>query len=325
MLLSIWSTLKISLLLYGYLNVLTLLCCPRVNSLKISSIINNNKLVKVSNSKDFNVNLYKRDFKYINSNYIRPKVVSCSSLLDSSMFPSFSNAIIINGLFSIILSLSKQKSLTKEGLLHSTVLGVGLWTFLGYQGWSLCVFYLIMGSIVTKLRISEKEKLGIAEKRGGARGPENVWGSAAAAMVCATLTYILPSLSKVLLIGYVAALATKLSDTVSSEIGKAYGRTTYLITNLKRVPKGTEGAISLEGTIAGIISSFIISLIGASLKLININDVMICVIAAFIATTIESFIGATFQNKVSWLNNELVNLINTVIGASVAFSLAILR
>ena len=40
-------------------------------------------------------------------------------------------------------------------------------------------------------------------------------------------------------VAYVASLATKLSDTCGSEIGKAYGKTTYLITTLKIVPKGT--------------------------------------------------------------------------------------
>ena len=33
---------------------------------------------------------------------------------------------------------------------------------------------------------------------------------------------------------------------------QAYGRTTYLITTLQRVPRGTEGAVSAEGTLAGL-------------------------------------------------------------------------
>ena len=44
--------------------------------------------------------------------------------------------------------------------------------------------------------------------------------------------------------------ATKLADTFASEIGKAYGKTTFLITTLEKVPPGTEGAISAEGTAA---------------------------------------------------------------------------
>ena len=35
--------------------------------------------------------------------------------------------------------------------------------------------------------------------------------------------------------GYVASMATKLSDTFASEIGKAYGMTCVLITTLKPV------------------------------------------------------------------------------------------
>ena len=53
-------------------------------------------------------------------------------------------------------------------------------------------------------------------------------------------------------VGYVCALATKLSDTWGSELGKAFGKTCYLITSMKLVPRGTEGAVSAEGTFAGV-------------------------------------------------------------------------
>jgi uncharacterized membrane protein len=33
---------------------------------------------------------------------------------------------------------------------------------------------------------------------------------------------------------------------------QAYGQTTYLVTTLQRVPRGTEGAVSVEGTAAGV-------------------------------------------------------------------------
>lgn len=56
-------------------------------------------------------------------------------------------------------------------------------------------------------------------------------------------------------VGFAASFASKLADTTSSEIGKAYGQTTYLITTLQRVPRGTEGAVSLEGTAAGVVAA----------------------------------------------------------------------
>lgn len=63
-----------------------------------------------------------------------------------------------------------------------------------------------------------------------------------------------------------ASLASKLSDTVSSEVGKAYGRTTYLATSFKVVPRGTEGAVSLEGTLAGLAAAVVFAAIGCTLK-----------------------------------------------------------
>jgi uncharacterized protein (TIGR00297 family) len=124
-----------------------------------------------------------------------------------------------------------------------------------------------------------------------------------------------------LTLGYVASMATKLSDTSASEVGKAYGRTTYLITTLQPVPRGTEGAVSLEGTIAGVIGSLLLSVLAWVLGMIPAIGIGICLIAAFIATNIESLIGATLQEKIDWLSNELVNFINTAIGAAVAITL----
>jgi uncharacterized protein (TIGR00297 family) len=87
----------------------------------------------------------------------------------------------------------------------------------------------MQGTAVTKLRIRQKEALGVAEKRGGRRGPGSVIGSSAAGCVCALLSIYHAggtASSEIWRLGFVASFCTKLSDTVSSEIGKAFGRTT---------------------------------------------------------------------------------------------------
>jgi len=126
-----------------------------------------------------------------------------------------------------------------------------------------------------------------------------------------------------LILGYVSSFSTKLSDTTASEIGKAYGQRTFLITTLQPVPRGTEGAVSLEGTLAGIIGSGAIAILAWGLGLINEIEIIYCLIAAFAATTIESLIGATLQSRFSWLTNELVNVINTFLGAVIAIILSV--
>ena len=191
---------------------------------------------------------------------------------------------------------------------------------LGWRGWTTCTVYLLAGSFVTKVKKAKKEAMGIAEARGGRRGPENVWGAAATAAFCALATLRWPARAALLNVGFVASLATKLSDTFASEIGKAYGTTPYLITTFKAVAPGTEGAVSLEGTAAGVVGSLIIAGYAVAVGLVGASAVVPCLIAAFVATNIESLIGATMQG--GWMTNEVVNFINTLIGAAVGIALA---
>jgi uncharacterized protein (TIGR00297 family) len=93
---------------------------------------------------------------------------------------------------------------------------------------------------------------------------------------------------------------------------------------LQPVPRGTEGAVSLEGTVAGMIASIAIALIGWGVNLINPVGMIWSVLAAFIATNLESVIGATLQSKYTWLTNEVVNIFNTFIGAISAMIMALI-
>jgi uncharacterized protein (TIGR00297 family) len=246
--------------------------------------------------------------------------------------PSLNSWLIAVGLNSLLLSIAHfapKKLLTPAGLMHAWFLGVVLWGCLGWPGYAVMMFYFLVGSAVTRIGMAEKTALGIAEKRSGARGPENVWGSALVGLLCAIgvggLSWAGQSSPWIglLLLGYVASLSTKLSDTCASEVGKAYGQRTFLITTLKPVPRGTEGAVSLEGTVAGLIASTVIAAGGWAVGLITPIGILFCMIAAFIATTLESVIGATLQSRWQWLTNEVVNLINTLIGAIVAILLGL--
>ena len=70
---------------------------------------------------------------------------------------NFIQASIVHSLLYTSLRASSQQSLTKEGLVHGAILGTGLWTFLGWRGWLICIAYLVLGSLVTKIKIAEKE------------------------------------------------------------------------------------------------------------------------------------------------------------------------
>jgi uncharacterized membrane protein len=84
-------------------------------------------------------------------------------------------ALGVNALLFGVASPKLSSMLTPMGMAHALVLGTGLWTTLGYKGWALCVLYLVLGQVVTKVQFADKEARGLAEGRGGRRGPENVW------------------------------------------------------------------------------------------------------------------------------------------------------
>ncbi|NJR50322.1 MAG: TIGR00297 family protein [Leptolyngbyaceae cyanobacterium CSU_1_3] len=235
-------------------------------------------------------------------------------------------AIVLNTVLLTIVWLAPKKLLTLAGVIHAGVLGVIVWGILGWQGYAVVGFYFLVGSGITFVGKAQKEALGIAEQRSGARGPENVWGSALTATLCALGVLLAKAwnqdaLISVLLLGYVSSFCTKLSDTCASEIGKAYGKRTFLITTLQPVPRGTEGAVSLEGTLAGIVGAIAIALLAWFVGMIAPISIALCILAAFVATNLESVIGATLQSKFDWLTNEVVNIFNTLIGAIVAMLL----
>lgn len=244
--------------------------------------------------------------------------------LGSSVLTPWLVAIAINTVLIGVAFISPKKLLTPLGYANAWVLGVLLWGSFGWQGFAVTMLYFLVGSAVTKVGLAEKEAAGIAEARSGVRGPGNVWGSALVAALCALAYVTVRSLAPtsawvdLLALGAVASLATKLSDTTATEIGKAYGRRTFLITTLQPVPRGTEGAVSLEGTLAGVLGSIVLAVFAWGIGFISLIGVGLCVVAAFVATTVESLIGATIEDQIPGLTHDVVNIINTLIGALVA-------
>ena len=229
---------------------------------------------------------------------------------------SFIIGFIIN--FFLIFIFRRYPIMTKSGWVSAGILGTLLWGSLGWRGWISVVIYLFLGSLVTKIGFKYKNKLGIAERRGGRRGPENVLGSASTGLFLALMIKLNLANIVLLKVGFAASFAAKLADTFGSEIGKRFGKNTFLITTFKKVRQGTEGAISLEGTIASLFGALLMSFVMLILGFITIEKgFLIVCFSGFAATIFESFIGATYQDKFN-LSNEAVNAIQTSFSALMA-------
>ncbi len=226
-------------------------------------------------------------------------------------------ALLLN---TVLIAVAQRAPLlTPAGWVHAGALGTILWGCLGWRGWVAVVAYLVLGSLVTRLGLREKQERGLAEARGGRRGPENVWGSAATGACLALLIGAGVEPRSLLLVGFSASFAAKLADTLGSEIGKRWGRRPVLITTLRSVPPGTEGAISLAGTLASAAGSVLMTLVMWQLQLLpSISVSLVVMLIGLLATLAESLLGALAQDRFRWLSNELVNALQTLLAAVMA-------
>ncbi len=68
-----------------------------------------------------------------------------------------------------------------------------------------------------------------------------------------------------------AALAEAAADTASSEIGQASARAAYMITDFHEAPIGTNGAISVVGTLAGCLAACLVAWVSAVFDVVSWN------------------------------------------------------
>ena len=240
---------------------------------------------------------------------------------------SLSQAVLFNSAVFTLGYKVLSSGLSNLAILHSWILGTTCLAAFQVEGYAMVCAYFVVGTLVTKIGKKIKVSEGTYERNQGKRTPASVWGSGIAGAVCALLSLTLSgnerfasmNMDMLLRTGFVASFASKISDTAASEIGKAYGKTTFLITNLKRVKRGTDGAISLEGTLAGIFVSAAYTGLAFGLGLINGKGAFACVLASFMANNIESVLGATVQQThSSVLTNDVVNMAQISIAALLA-------
>jgi uncharacterized protein (TIGR00297 family) len=171
---------------------------------------------------------------------------------------------------------------------------------------------LILTSLATRFGRKRKERLGTAEEKHGRISAQVCANLGFAALVC---TPPMQSRFDILVISAAAASLTEAAaDTVSSEIGQVLGGKPFLLTTFRRVEPGTDGAISLAGTLAGILAAVLIGAISAACLNGNFQTGCLVTIAGIFGLLFDSLLGATFERK-GWLNNDAVNFLSTASAA----------
>ncbi len=209
-----------------------------------------------------------------------------------------------------------------RGVNRSGALAGGLACFLLFAGAgptafaTLAVLFL-MTWVATRLGYRRKLALGLAERREG----RNAWQILANLAVAALGSFVFGATgNRVWLVAMVAALAEAATDTVASEIGQYRRPDARLITTWERVPTGTDGGITIPGSIAGLAAGLVVAAVATAGGMLPQAQLWIPVTAGFAGMLIDSILGATLQRR-GWISNQVVNFFATMAAGALAYGI----
>lgn len=223
-------------------------------------------------------------------------------------------AVIVNAAFAA--TAFAEGVVSWSGVVAGGLVGLAIYLGAGWQGWIMLLATFVSAAVTSKVGWQRKAARGIAQEREGRRGAANALANCLVAAIAALVALGSPHQAAAWL-AVVTALTAGGSDTVASEIGKAIGRRTFLVVGFRPVTPGTPGAISLEGTIAGIVSAMLLATLGAALGLVPASTIWIVVVGATAGAFVESALAATLEPR-GILDNHLLNFINTAVAVAVA-------
>jgi uncharacterized protein (TIGR00297 family) len=211
-------------------------------------------------------------------------------------------------------------AVTDGGALMGVLVAFVLMLAAGVAGFVPLLTVFVITVLATRLGYARKQQLGVAE-RGPGRSAMQVLANLGATTLCALPLIWFPRLTGILLAGAIAALAEAAADTASSEIGQATARAAYMITDFREAPIGTNGAISVVGTLAGCVAACLVAWVSAFFQVVSWNWTPLIALAGIAGMFFDSVLGATWENS-GKMGNDSVNFVSTVFSAELALTVA---
>lgn len=202
-------------------------------------------------------------------------------------------------------------AVTIGGALAGFAIAVVIYANLELGGLVVLGVALALTVAASRLGRAKKEALGIAEERAGRRGVGNILANCVVGAAGACVAPVV----------MVAGIAAGASDTVASEIGKAWGGQPRSFPSFRAVPPGTPGAVSAIGTGAGLVAAALIAAPAVAFGGLLPEAVPVVVIACTAGAFLESALATRFE-AANILDNNTLNFLNTAAAAGLAVLLS---
>ncbi|MGC5328406.1 DUF92 domain-containing protein [Brevibacillus sp. SYSU BS000544] len=260
----------------------------------------------------------------------------------------FINEWLIGLLASAIISFAAywKRSLSGSGVFGAILVGTILYAA-GHLVWyGVLLAFFITSSLLTKWRHDKKAQIEEGYAKTGRRDFGQVLANGGIAAALCLLDFFWPHMFWYF--AFIGIMASVTADTWATEIGSVSKRPPRSILTGKLVVPGTSGGVSTVGLLASFLGGVFIggvagllSTVGTSSMLVQWWKLLVAGgISGLIGSLFDSLLGATWQatyqckvcgkaverkmhcneqtlhtSGLPWLNNDLVNVISSVIGA----------
>jgi uncharacterized protein (TIGR00297 family) len=210
-------------------------------------------------------------------------------------------------------------SITFGAVIVGSAIGAAIYLGAGLAGWTMLLASFVAAVGSSKLGRRRQTARGIVEDR-GPRGAGNVLANCLVGAIGAWMMVVQAADAPGAMV-LAAGLTAGASDTVASELGKAFGGSPRAFPSLRRVLPGTPGAVSLFGTVAGLAAAVVMALIATVILPGDERLVPGIVAGATIGAFVESALS-TWLEPEGIVNNDVLNFVNTAVAALAAVATA---
>ncbi|MEO8336015.1 MAG: DUF92 domain-containing protein [bacterium] len=265
--------------------------------------------------------------------------------LASMMLQRAAMGVVVAGAIAFVAR--RARALSMGGAVAAVFVGAAAVTASWYWG-ALLIVYFVVSSLLSRFGRARKEQLtsGVLAK-GGERDATQVIANGGIFAASILLSAIASDKFAVTMsLAALGALASAAADTWATEIGTQFGGTPRSMLTMHAVPPGSSGGVSIAGSLAMIAGAAFVA--GVAIALDLTSDPFIVIASGVVGAVADSLLGATLQERRwceacdrgseqrvhncgsstrliggrEWIDNDMVNLIATFVGAAVAVLLA---